>query len=234
MDIVYSLKICSNCDELTYSLRSLRNVPHDKVFIVGGCPDNIRKEKIIHIPTEQTGTKWVNAKNNVKRACIDERLSDDFIYMNDDFFFMQPIAEPVKELNLYWDTMSAVYDIYFKRCAGETNWCKGMKQTRELLIKQGFTDPLCYDLHTPIIFNKTKFLKMFEEIAGLDDIPVLHWRSVYGNLYAQNASKTSDVKVRTANDIKIGGKLLSCSDGGFAALRQILSKLFSQKSEYEK
>ena len=43
MDIVYLVKNSRTNDELTYSLRTLVNVPHDKVFLVGGCPDNIKK-----------------------------------------------------------------------------------------------------------------------------------------------------------------------------------------------
>lgn len=57
MDIVYLVKECRINEELTYSLRSLVNLPHDKVFLVGGCPTNIDKTKITHIPTLQGNNK---------------------------------------------------------------------------------------------------------------------------------------------------------------------------------
>ena len=110
MDILYTLKQCDQCDELIYSLRSLCNLPHDRVFLVGGCPKNIDKSKVVYIPTEQKGTKWRNSTNNVKTACKDPRLSDDFILMNDDFFVLKPINDPAKELNLQQGTIQIVRD----------------------------------------------------------------------------------------------------------------------------
>lgn len=232
MDILYTLKNCSNCDELTYSLRSLVNLPHDRVFIVGGCPNNINKSKVIHIKTEQNSTKWKNSTENVKKACADARLSDDFILMNDDFFILRQVANPVQEFNIAWDTMQKLYDSSLARGAACANWYKGMKETKDLLQKQGISDPLCYDLHTPFVFNKAKFLKIFD-IAGINDIDVLHWRSVYGNLYLKDTQFIEDVKVRTANDFKQDSKFISCSDSGFGIIKPILNKLFPNKSEYE-
>ena len=60
MDIVYVIKDCSFCEELTYSLRSLVNVPHDNVIIIGGLPKNIDENKIVHIPFIQKGSKYQN------------------------------------------------------------------------------------------------------------------------------------------------------------------------------
>lgn len=231
MDILYTLKCGSNCDELTYSLRSLCNLPHDKVFIVGDIPANIRKDKVIYIHTEQTGTKWRNAINNIKTACADSRLSDDFVLFNDDFFVMQPIT--VQDLNVHWGTVQSVYDIYYKRNAGQTNWCKGMKQTQELMQKCGIEAPLCYDLHTPMVFNKHKFLQMFD-IEGVADIDVLHARSLYGNLYGVGGAYMYDVKYQGGDfEPKKYEKFLSCSNAGFSKIKNFLDGKFKNKSEYE-
>lgn len=235
MDILYTLKQCDQCDELIYSLRSLSNVPHDKVFLVGGCPSWVDKSKVIHIPTEQKGTKWHNSTNNVKAACLDARLSDDFILMNDDFFILKPIQDPAKEFNLQQGTIKSVYAYYFGRNAGQTNWCKGMRETGELMQKQGILEPLSYDLHTPMVFNKNKFLQMFD-IAGVNDIAVLHWRSLYGNLFLPNAEYMKDIKYRTneAFDESKYDKFISCSNAGFLQIRQFLSNKFPNRSIYEK
>ena len=232
MDILYTLKHGDVNEELTYSLRSLCNLPHDKVFFVGGCPSNINKNKIIHIPVEQKSTKWRNSTNNVRLACMDERLSDDFILMNDDFFILEPIADPVKELNVSGGTMQSVYDKVYEKYGKEINWCKGMRETRDLLQKQGIYNPLCYELHIPFIFNKSKFLAIFD-IPGVQDINVLHKRSLYGNLHLKNTQMATDVKVRKEQEIPVGSKFISCSDKGFEVIKPILEKLFPQKSEYE-
>ena len=235
MDILYTLKQCDQCDELIYSLRSLSNVTHDKVFLVGGCPSWVDKSKIIHIPTEQKGTKWRNSTNNVKQACLDARLSDDFILMNDDFFILKPIQDPAKEFNLQQGTIKSVYAYYFGRSASQTNWCKGMRETGELMQKQGILEPLSYDLHTPMVFNKHKFLQMFD-IAGVNNIDVLHWRSLYGNLFSPNAEYMKDIKYRTneAFDESKYDKFISCSNAGFMQIRQFLSNKFPNRSIYEK
>ena len=76
MDIVYLVKDCTENEELTYSLRSLVNIPHDRVFIVGGCPRNIDTSKVIHFPILQTDTKYKNTTNNLKLICNQDNLSE--------------------------------------------------------------------------------------------------------------------------------------------------------------
>ena len=232
MDILYTLKCGSNCDELTYSLRTLRNIPHERVFIVGDCPDNIRKDKVVHIPTVQTGTKWKNSMHNFRTACTDNRLSEDFILMNDDFFILRPITE--KDLLVRWGTMQAVHDLYFKKHGKETNWMRGMRETAELLKKRGISDPVCYDLHTPMILNKRKFLQLFE-LDGVKDIDVLHARSLYGNLYGVGGTYMDDVKYLAEGDFdpKKYDKFVSCSNVGFLKMKDFLAGKFNTKSEYE-
>lgn len=61
MDIVYVLKPCTHNDELTLSIRTLQNIPHDKVFIVGGAQRNINKDKVVFIETKQNLSKWQNS-----------------------------------------------------------------------------------------------------------------------------------------------------------------------------
>lgn len=232
MDIVYTLKCGSNCDELTYSLRSLCNLPHERVFLVGGCPGNICKDKVIYIPTEQKGTKWKNSMHNLRTVCADQRLSDDFILMNDDFFILQPVT--VQDLNVYWGTMESVHELYQKKHGYETNWCKGMRETAELLKKHGISEPLCYDLHTPMVLNKRKFLSLFD-IDGVKDIEVLHARSLYGNLYGVGGTYQEDVKVLAGGEFDQGkyDKFLSCSNVGFLKIKDFLAGKFNARSKYE-
>lgn len=200
--------------------------------MVGDCPDNIRKDKIVHIPTEQTGTKWRNSIHNLRTACADERLSDDFILMNDDFFILRPIKE--KDLKVHWGTMQSVHDMYSKKHGKETRWCKGMRETAELLKKRGFEEPKCYDLHTPMVLNKRHFLGIFE-LEGVNDIDVLHARSLYGNLYGVPGTYMDDVKYLADSSFnqKKYDKFLSCSNVGFLKIKDFLGSKFPNKSEYE-
>lgn len=49
MDILYLCRPGENL-ELRYSLRSLRNVPHGRVWIFGDCPDWVTNVNLVHQP----------------------------------------------------------------------------------------------------------------------------------------------------------------------------------------
>ena len=84
-DIVYILKNDVKPDELRYSLRSVcENFPHRNIVFVGGCPSGITCD--YYINHKQEGTlKWQRAVSSMKRAFVDDRISDEFFLFNDDF-----------------------------------------------------------------------------------------------------------------------------------------------------
>lgn len=229
MDVVYTLSNNYAGEELRYSLRSLANLPHDKVFFVGGCPK--WEQGVIHIPTEQKGTKYKNTTNNLKIACYDPRLSDDFIYMNDDFFILQPTRPD--DLNFNCGTVESVLEILFKKKRYTTPYMSGAEKTRDLLRFNGVPEPLSYELHIPFIFNKSKFLDMFN-LQGIDNIACLHKRTLYGNLYNKRGEYMKDVKVfNSGGFLGKTGRFLSCSNNGFPIIENFLKKQFPNKCAYE-
>lgn len=232
MDIVYTLRNHYDGEELRYSLRSLKNIPHDKVFFVGGCPRWAKN--IIHIPTEQTGTKWENSLNNIRTACKDERLSANFILMNDDFFILDRIADPVEELNLYMGTLRRQAEKLEERSNCPTNYLQGIKGTIEFLQGLGVAEPLSYEMHAPFVFNKHKVLKLFE-LDGINTVECLQIRSLYGNLYLAGGIDSTDVKYTLNSGFlpKELGKFLSCDDAVFCQLAKVLLTKFPNKSVYE-
>lgn len=232
MDIVYTLSNNYTGEELKYSLRSLQNIPHDRVFFVGGCPRGYKN--IIHIQTEQTGTKWENVPRNLIKACQDERLSANFILMNDDFFIIEPIKTPTKELNLYNGTLQGQYNKLLEKNGCPTNYMRGLAETKALIQTQGVADPLSYELHVPFIFNKKKYLKLFE-IPGIEKLNCLQIRSLFGNLHLKGGTSQKDVKIFLRNGFvpKHVGKFLSCDDAGFYILFNFLFTRFPNKSIYE-
>ena len=58
-DIVYFVKDTKINEELRYSLRSLKNFPHGKVWFYGGCPEGLKPDYHIKIEQDQP-TKWAN------------------------------------------------------------------------------------------------------------------------------------------------------------------------------
>ena len=232
MDILYTLAENYDGDELRYSLRSLANVPHDRVFFVGGCPKWVKG--VEHIPTTQSGTKYKNTTNNLKVACNDTRLSDDFIYFNDDFFVLQPLKDPARDLNIYNGTVQSVLDTLYEQHTIATPYMVGMEQTRDLLRFLGKAEPLSYELHAPFVFNKFNFLKMFE-IEGVDKINCFHKRTFYGNLYYTGGKSQKDVKIFAGRKFNTDtlGAFLSCANNGFDLVRPYLQAKFPNKSPYE-
>lgn len=234
MDIVYLVKDGKVNEELTYSLRSLRNLPHNKVFIVGGCPYNLNKLKFTHIPILQTKSKYQNTTTNLQLICQRKDLSDNFILMNDDFYILEPITDPVKELNLCRGTIEQVIKDYSRRYHNRDNdYLIGMKQTKIFLEDIGIKNPLSYELHIPMVLNKQKVLDMFQ-LPHLGSVKVIHKRSLYGNLYMKDSTPINDVKVLKNYYYPLGSnKFLSTEDDSFERVHPFLKTLFPDKGYYE-
>lgn len=233
MDIVYLLKESYENDELTYSLRSLKNLPHDKVFFVGGMPHNINPEKVFHIPVQQDENKYKNTANSLLTACMCSKVSDDFILMNDDFFIMSPVRDVKKELNLHRGLLDDMIIFYSTSFPFKDEYLSGLRQTRELLRRVHIHGPLNYELHTPMVINKVGMIEIFK-LAGLNSVEYPLFRSLYGNLRLKDSQYTNDVKMDALHlDLPENPTFLSTSDNYFKTIKVFMNAIFPDKSEYE-
>lgn len=222
MDIVYIVKVNDSNEELRYSLRSLKNVDHNQVFIVGYTPSWVKN--IESIPTRQDGLRYNNSNNNLRAALNDPRVSEDFIFMNDDFFIM----EETEIKPFYMSTMNS-----FIKKINSRAYLKIIEDTDELLEILEATHK-SYELHIPFVFNKTKLRKLFEiidkhNVNGLN----LMTRTLYGNYYEIGGKRMDDVKIRDYETVE-RKKYLSTTDDSFERGRigrYIKSKF--KKSDYE-
>jgi hypothetical protein len=190
MDVVYSVKPSNMNLELRLSLRSLANLPHDNVAMVGYTPGWVHN--VISIDRHQSNhTKYANTTNNLLAACISPDVSEDFIYMNDDFYIMSPVSEiPVFHRGL----MDEVISYYGTRGSGAC--LRGMIETKALLNQLGFPEPISYELHVPMVINKKKFLEtMALQREFAPDIAVVHKRSLYGNCMRLGGQRLLDPKI---------------------------------------
>ena len=62
MDIVYVLKNGIHGDELKYSLRSLKNFTHDKVWFYGGKPEGLVPDVMVEY-SQHGRSKWEKVRN---------------------------------------------------------------------------------------------------------------------------------------------------------------------------
>ena len=229
MDIVYVYKKWpSNGFELRYSLRSLKNIQHKKVYIVGDKPNRIKNVKHIPVKDDQWN-KYKNVLNKMYQICNNKEISDDFIYMHDDNF----IIKPIKELKYYKRSTLENHCEKIKKTFWENHYYRAMKYVRDI-----FPDGYSYDVHTPIVFNKEKLRLILD----------LYWhepsskRSLYCNTYQVGwrfmESGKEDIKVHQRNKnyyIRKNQQFLSSDnilvfDKDF---NKLLHKLFPNKCQYE-
>lgn len=112
-DVVYINRPGDENEELRYSLRSLKNLPHDRVFIVGYSPVWVRGCESIAVDPQRS--KHASAESNLIAACSSLEVSDPFYVFNDDFYVMQEMETiPV----LHEGPLSEVTDAPFLRLHG--------------------------------------------------------------------------------------------------------------------
>ena len=180
IDLVYVIGTGSRWrdNELRFSLRSvsknLKNV--GKIFIVGHIPDFVKN--CIHIPCSDIFDPGLNADGNMTHklltVCNRKDLSENFLFMNDDFIINQPIAaNEIKWLQKgdmanqppsYWTSQ-----FYRHR----------LKRTLDVLKSRGMTT-MQYDYHAPMLMNKYRFISVMEQFDYAREIGYT-FRSLYGN-----------------------------------------------------
>jgi hypothetical protein len=241
MDFVYLIKIDpeNDSEELRYSLRSLRNIPHGKVVIAGEKPDWVTN--VLFIPIEQSKTKSKNVAMNLRAAVASSDVSEEFVIMNDDFFIMHPMTEiPITNFG----TMESIINQYTHRYPEETPYIMSMKKLYEVLKEKGITNPVSYELHMPMVMSKSNIRRLYQEVSG----SLYQIRSYYGNYFNIGGKTVADVKVfvepRHNDPLYVQDpelylsqqSFLSSTGGAFKSGRpgDFVRSQFSEKSEYER
>lgn len=235
IDIVYALGKGStwNNNEIRYSLRSLEKHVSDfrRVFVIGIKPDFLN-ENIIHVPYQDIySNKARNIMSKIHWVCGDHRLTKEFMFLNDDYFFLKP--------------MSALNYPYYYKCDLEQSvkiqFNEYQKYCLETLnvLKANRLNTKNFDVHMPIIYDKHKFRMMCEHY---------NWHTRYGYIVKSMYCNHYGIKGIERADVKISGKttvrgiaklnenreLFSTSDHAMTvSMKSYLMGLFPKKSKYE-
>lgn len=187
IDVVYILKKNTDPQELIYSLRSLKNFPHRKVWFVGGQPDGLYPDgRIAH---EQTGvTKWERVRSSLIKITECDEITDDFYLFNDDFFVMKP--QSGEFVNLTDGTLEKKIKTINRKYI-QSNYAHQLERLRAVLLFEG-VDAMSFALHVPFKVNKEKTRALLKE----HNTPM--FRSLYGNIYNERYIYHKDVKI---NDV---------------------------------
>lgn len=241
-DFVYILKESETNIELPYSLRSIENYLSsyiNNIFVVGYKPTWIKN--INYIKTIQGSSKWKNSTNNVIQACESKDISDTFILMNDDFFCCKEIPGLESSLNVCMGTVQNRIN-YCDKLENPNEWYKAFSKNRALLEKLKI-EPEYYDyeIHSPFVINKYKFLEMIQNPIVQDFLKtdnIFLKRTVYKNLFKDSIPKrVPDYKIKYKCDLEpnYDRNWISVYDntvGNYPNLDSFL-KQFERKSYFE-
>lgn len=247
MDFVYLVRPGYNGEELKYSLRSIAKwYPNNKVWIVGYKPSWC--VNVNYIPIKEKNEKWKNLVNDLIEVCNNQEVSENFIYMNDDFFAITPTIPLDQLVESNMGLLSKQINLYERSKKPKNNWQKAFKNVDMLMNKIGICGPYYnYESHTPLRINKQKFLEIIQNPAVVDFIKtpnVLHYRTLYKNFDKpqKSISLPQDIKIlglkdRTRDKIKVCG-WLSTSDSvinnsSFSYLNNLLRNSFCRPCIYE-
>lgn len=183
MDVVYPYRK-NYSNELFWSVKSLKNVKHDRVYIIGDDPDFEIDAEIIK-PTKRPWHVYSPFHDQIDKyltAC-EISTAETMLLMNDDFF----ILEPTDIKNYNRGTLTEHLNI-----RATDSYSSGLRSTKEICKNYGELD---FELHIPMLVNRLKLKQAIEEL-----IPIISTskkvmiRSYYGNRFNIESEFMSDIK----------------------------------------
>jgi hypothetical protein len=228
MDYVYICRSGPN-EELRYSIRSvLKNTTHGNIWVVGDKPDWYRGN-FVSIP--DIGNKYANIRNCLMAIPQIGAISEEFVMIEDDMFIVKEMGRvPVFHGGLLYDRID-----YLSSISPDSQYVRKLKATYNYLIKRGVKRPINYDVHIPLVMEKSKLAESLDH----EVFP----RSVYGNLNNIGGVYTEDVKVHLSGawekksyDFRTGSLAFISteeSDSFEAVYKEVLKEMFPEKSQYE-
>jgi hypothetical protein len=237
-DIVYFTRTNigeQNNDEFRMSLRSVTNLPHNRVFVIGGKPDWV--ENVHHVPFRDGPNKWLNI---MRRWVLLGELTEpsNTVYrMCDDDYVLNPVVG--LQPKYYTNTVKERYK-YLVGLGGRGWYTQGFKNSLPLLKEMGFDDPLNHKIHLPLTVDRDVIP------TGLLADHVKRKLVIHGPLFAGNLSPQEPVqikhdwKVRTMTDwqmcLEMNMGFASSSEATFepSGLQGRLLVRFPDKGVYER
>lgn len=222
IDVVYPL--CGGSlwqdNELRYSLRSLEGKFEAlNIYVVGKAPKWFTGRVI---PFKDGLDMVQNVYRKQRLICNIKSISDDFLYMNDDIYLLEPF-----QIAHYWS--GTVYERFGKVTPSLEYW--------------GITSTLPewknYSTHTPFVINKKEWLSIFR---GIEYKKPFFIRDRYGNLSEgfHSIELESDVKylgIKTSELVSFIHGLPFFSTPSymdFNNLEKLMNNIYPTPSRWEK
>lgn len=222
MDVVYPYKGTPDDFEMRYSLRSLVNLPHDRVIIAGDRPA-ITSGFVEHIDAPRISDRFQSSTANLLAAVNLAGVPGDFVLMHDDMFILEPWS--------FKHEHRGTIDEYLRKGGPTGDYRRRTEETRDILRAHGVDEPLFFGLHTPTIYNGKRLIEVTKEFEGQGYL----LRTLYHNLFPQPCERQDDVKVRWWVGDEVVGGVVSTTDqcADFPEFREWIAALFPERSRYE-
>lgn len=136
--------------------------------------------------------------NKIMIACERSEISENFLLMNDDYFFLQPTR--------------AEFPFYFEKelnefCKRDGHYRNAIDNTLRVL-KENNLPTKYYDVHVPIIYNKSLFVQVMKKYDwSVPDGYVI--RSLYCNTLKVEGVPWTDCKIASDCDYGLLLELIS-------------------------
>lgn len=235
IDIIYPLRHAGSHwdnNELKYSLRSVEKhlTGVRNIWVIGERPKWINPANLNHrFHVDESIFPARNIYLKIKSMCQHPEISENFLFMNDDHFFTHDFV--ASEIPYY-------YTGDLREIKNNTTYQETINNTiRTLENRNRLT--LNFDTHTPIIYNKEKFLKTTSEYFWTKDHAYCI-KSIYCNTLKIEGVNIEDGKFRNPKgDEQLDHwlskhKIFSIED---TAINRDLEKrfetLYPTKSKYE-
>jgi hypothetical protein len=194
IDLVYILGggSCHQNKELQLSLLSVKRflTGYRNIYVIGSHPGF--QGDFIHIPAEDNGR---NKQDNIRRkltvACNAPEVSDNFVLMNDDYFFVKPYN--INDIPYYYDTnLARTYNRkrkpgHYKRAIQNTLMALADK---ELPLRH-------FDIHMPIIYRKQLFMMVMNQFNWQGEKDGFVIKSLYCNTLKIKGDEYKDCNINT-------------------------------------
>lgn len=226
IDIVYVLGTGSKLNnfEIKMSLRSVEKhlTGYRNIYIVGENPSFLTG--VTHIPaSDPFRASDHNIMHKISVACKTPEISENFLFLNDDHFLMKPF-----EVDKFPYLYSGDLGEYIKK-RGNDEYGRRAQNTFNHLKAQNLPTKH-FDIHTPILYNKEKFLTLVSSLDWEKKQYII--KSLYANSLQIEGVETSDHKYNNPPTTDVA--VYSTYPNLRASVTRFLSEQYSNKSRFEK
>lgn len=219
-------------EELRYAMRSWETNLHLgsdlQLMTVGYLPSWVESD--FHIEGNRYASMPHAVFDNVRlgAAYASDRGYDECLFMNDDFFCMDPVGAvlPVKR------NMTLAEHIAKFPPGASTWWPKSLRLTASWLAEVGFPHPDSFEVHRPLPAAPSAMFEALSrwDLASGDTVP--QWRTVYGTLNEVEAFPVIDAKLSNRT-VGLGTPWISTTDQVWRRYAPQIMGRFQKPSRWE-